>query len=69
MKKNSFVLGSNDAFFNIYLNLCIFLASLTIALINNLTPGKFGINYYMCTGEDPSYYDFLPNKVRFALVW
>ena len=65
MNKNSFVLSSNDQFFNIYLNLCIFLASMTSAFLNNLTPGKFGINYYMCTGQDPSDYDFLGEKVTF----
>ena len=38
---------------------------MTSAFLNNLVPGKFGINYYMCTGQDPSDYDFLGKKVTF----
>ena len=40
---------------------------MTSAFLNNLVPGKFGINYYMCTGQDPSDYDFLGKKVMFWL--
>ena len=36
-----------------------------MAWINNAVPGRFGINYYMCTGEDPRDYDFLVPKVSF----
>ena len=34
-----------------------------IALINNMVPGKFGINFYMCMGQDPTNYDFLGKKM------
>ena len=34
-----------------------------LATLNNVVPGKFGINYYMCTGEDSSDYDLLKKKV------
>ena len=33
-----------------------------LATLNNVVPGKFGINYYMCTGEDSSDYDLLEKK-------
>ena len=62
-RKNSFVLGSNDRFFNYYFNCCIAFVSSAIATVNNITPGKFDMNYYMCTGENPSKYDFLGKKV------
>ena len=63
VQKSSFILGSNDGFFNFYLNFCIVSASFTIALINNVSPGKFGNNYYMCTGQDPAKFDYLGKKV------
>ena len=62
-RKNSFALGSNDRFFNFYFNCCIAFASSAIATVNNITPGKFDMNYYICTGENPSKYDFLGKKV------
>ena len=62
-RKNSFALGSNDRFFNFYLNCCIAFASSVIATVNNITPGKFDMNYYICTGENPRKYDFLGKKV------
>ena len=61
-RKNSFALGSNDRFFNYYFNCCIAFVSSAIATVNNITPGKFDMNYYMCTGENPSKYDFLGKK-------
>ena len=39
-----------------------------MAWINNAVPGRFGINYYMCTGEDPRDYDFLAPKVSFDSI-
>ena len=62
-RKSSFVLGSNDKFFKIFINICIPSASFILALINNVVPGKFGINYYMCSGEDPRNYEYLGKKV------
>ena len=56
--------GANDQFFNIFINTCILFASGMIALINNMVPGKFGINFYMCMGQDPTNYDFLGKKVN-----
>ena len=40
-----------------------------MAWINNAVPGRFGINYYMCTGEDPRDYDFLAPKVSFDSIY
>ena len=62
MKKFN-VLGCNDQFFKRFLNVLIFNASFGIGLINNAVPGKFGINYYICTGEDPEKYNILEPKV------
>ena len=64
VQKSLFILGSNDGFFNVYFNCCIIFASFTMALINNIAPGKFGNNYYMCTGQDPAEYEFLGKKVH-----
>ena len=62
MKKFN-VLGCNDQFFNIFLNMWFVFGSMGMAWLNNAVPGKFAINYYMCTGEDPSIYDSLKPKV------
>ena len=68
MKKFN-VLGCNDQFFNIFLNTWLLFASMGMAWINNAVPGRFGINYYMCTGEDPRDYDFLAPKVSFDSIY
>ena len=52
----------DDNFFKVYFNLCILFPSFMLAFLNNVVPGKFRINYYMCTGEDPNYYDGLGQK-------
>ena len=57
------VLGCNDQFFNIFLNILAFIVSFIIAFLNNEVPGKMGINYYMCTGEDPRDFKYLGSKV------
>ena len=57
------VLGCNDQFFNIFLNILAFIVSFIIAFLNNEVPGKMGINYYMCTGEDPRDFKDLGSKV------
>ena len=62
MKKMN-VLGCNDQFFNTFLSILSFITSCTIAFLNNEVPGKMGINYYMCTGEDPRDFKYLGSKV------
>ena len=57
------VLGCNDQFFNTFLSILSFLTSFIIAFLNNEVPGKMGINYYMCTGEDPRDFKYLGSKV------
>ena len=57
------VLGCNDQFFNIFINILAFITSFIIAYLNNEVPGKMGINYYMCTGEDPRDFKYLGSKV------
>ena len=57
------VLGCNDQFFNFFLNACVFGASFTMALLNNVVPGRMSLNYYICTGEDPSDYEDIKPKV------
>ena len=57
------VLGCNDQFFNVFINICVFGASFTMALLNNLVPGRMGLNYFMCTGEDQRDYEHLESKV------
>ena len=62
------VLGCNDQFFNIFLNSLAFIVSFIIAFLNNEVPGKMGINYYMCTGEDPRDFKDLGSKVVVFLI-
>ena len=57
------VLGCNDQFFNTFINILAFVTSFIIAYLNNEVPGKMGINYYMCTGEDPRDFKYLGSKV------
>lgn len=57
------ILGCSDEFFNIFLNMEVFWITFTLALLNNIVPGKMGINYYICTGEDPEFYQALGSKV------
>ena len=57
------LLGCNDEFFNLFLSTWLLLSAIGMAWLNNEVPGKFGINYYMCTGENPKDYDFLQPKV------
>ena len=59
------VLGCNDQFFNIFLNILAFILSFIIGFLNNEVPGKMGINYYMCTGEDPRDFKDLGSKVKY----
>ena len=62
------VLGCNDQFFNIFLNILAFIVSFIIAFLNNEVPGKMGLNYYMCTGEDPRDFKDLGSKVAVFLI-
>ena len=57
------VLGCNDKFFNIFMNIYVFFASVTIALLNNVVPGRMSLNYFMCTGENPKDYEQFEPKV------
>ena len=57
------VLGCNDQFFNIFINMCVLGTSITMAAMNNLVPGRMGLNYFMCTGEDQRKYDHIEPKV------
>ena len=61
------VLGCNDQFFNVFINICVFGASFTMALLNNLVPGRMGLNYFMCTGEDQRDYENLESKVSICI--
>ena len=63
------VLGCNDQFFNTFINILAFVTSFIIAYLNNEVPGKMGINYYMCTGEDPRDYKYLGPKVTCSFFY
>ena len=67
MKKVN-TLGCNDQFFNLFVNLFVFLTSFIVALINNEVPGRMSLNYLMCTGENPKRYEHLPKKVGLNLI-
>ena len=57
------ILGCNDDFYAFFLNLWVFVTVSTMSYLNNAVVGKMGLNYYICTGEDPDYYKDIPPKV------
>ena len=62
------VLGCNDKFFNIFINLFVFIAAFSIAFLHNMVPGRMSLNYFMCTGEDPADYQYMESKVIWLLT-
>ena len=53
----------HDDFCGLYFHLIsAFLASVA-SFVNSYVPGKMGLNYYICTGEDPEPYSYLGKKV------
>ena len=60
----------DDKYFAIFLYILIPLWSLIYGIFYMVIPGKHGINYYMCTGENPANdtYDFkkVPNYFCFV---
>ena len=59
----------NDDFFGWFLHLLSILFSFVAAFIKLYVPGKMGLNYYMCTGEDPDPYSFQKSKVSFLHIF
>ena len=53
----------NDDFFGFYLHILSFIFAFIAAYLNNSVPGKMGLNYYICTGENPEAYTKLGSKV------
>ena len=58
----------NDELFGTYFDTLIFIASTSTALIYNWVPGKMGLNYYICTGQDPDLYNNLRKKYPVSLI-
>ena len=53
----------HDDFFGCFLHLLTFIFCLVAAFIKVYVPGKMGLNYYICTGENPEPYNYLGKKV------
>ena len=53
----------DDDFFGWFLHLLSIVFSFVAAFIKVYVPGKMGLNYYICTGEDPEPYSYLKSKV------
>ena len=53
----------DDDFFGWFLHLLSIVFSFVAAFIKVYVPGKMGLNYYMCTGEDPEPYSNQRSKV------
>ena len=53
----------HDDVFGMFLHVLSLVFSSVAAFMNNYVPGKMGLNYYICTGEDPKAYSYLPKKV------
>ena len=51
-----------DDLFGLFLHLLSFLFCFVVSYTYLALPGKMGLNYYICTGEDPLPYDYLGGK-------
>ena len=52
----------HDDIFGLFLHLQSFLFCLVVTYLKMSIPGKMGLNYYICTGEDPEPYSDLGGK-------
>ena len=59
----------HDDFFGCFLHLLSFIFCLVAAFIKVYVPGKMGLNYYICTGENPEPYNYLGKKVLTSNVF
>ena len=53
----------HDDIFGIFIFLQSLVFSFAASFVNIDVPGKMGLNYYMCTGEDPKPYSYQGKKV------
>ena len=53
----------HDDIFGLFLHLLSVVFCFVAAFMNSYVPGKMGLNYYICTGEDPEPYNYLGRKV------
>ena len=58
----------NDDLFGTYFDMLVCLFSTTTAFIYNWVPGKMGLNYYICTGENPEPFNQLGKKYPVSLI-
>ena len=54
----------SDDIFGTYFDMLVGIIAFITAWIYNVVPGKMGLNYYVCTGEDPGPYKYLGKKVN-----
>ena len=55
----------DEDFFAFFTTILIFLVWIAFDFVYMYLPGKKGINYYMCTGEDPAIDEYQYKKVQF----
>ena len=58
----------NDDLFGTYFDMLVCLFSTSTAFIYNWVPGKMGLNYYICTGENPEPFNQLGKKYPVSLI-
>ena len=58
-----------DELFGLYLHLLSFIVSFLVAYSFLALPGNMGLNYYICTGEDPEPYSYLGNKFPLTAIF
>ena len=58
----------NDELFGTYFDMLVGIVASSTALIYNWVPGKMGLNYYICTGQDPDLYEYLGKKYPVSLI-
>ena len=58
----------HDDIFGLFLHLLSVVFCFVAAFMNNYVPGKMGLNYYICTGEDPEPYNYLGKKFPISLL-
>ena len=53
----------SDDIFGFYFDMLVGIIAFITAFTYNVVPGKMGLNYYICTGEDPELFKTLGKKV------
>ena len=57
-----------DDLFGLFLHLLSFFFCFCVTYLKMAVPGKMGLNYYICTGENPEPYSYLGGKFPVSAI-